>query len=172
MSYLAKLKAALATEPSVGSVGSQGSPVPAIEPLASVGFAGASSAPFSEVECHATPSVGSVGNEGRGFQPIKSASIAETPLPQHPPKLTEGQPADAVRRAELRNSPALFEPQLDLTRCYICGGQEEQGRLFIAVLTAKPGAHHWLHADCHPEHVRRLDARAEAALADDEPAPF
>ncbi len=80
--------------------------------------------------------------------------------------------ADAVRRADLRNSPALFEPQLDLNRCYICGGQEEQGRLFIAVLTAKPGAPHWLHADCHEEHVRRLDTRVEAALADDEPAPF
>ncbi len=74
---------------------------------------------------------------------------------------------EAFRRAALRNSLDLYEPQLDLTRCYICGGQEEQGRLFIAVLTAKPGAHHWMHSDCHPEHVRRLDARVEATLADD-----
>ncbi len=79
---------------------------------------------------------------------------------------------EAFRRAALRNSPALFEPQADPNRCHICGERETADAPFIAVLTAKPGTHHWLHADCHPEHVRRLDARVEAALADDEPAPF
>jgi len=79
---------------------------------------------------------------------------------------------EAFRVAALRNSPALFEPQADPNRCHICGERETADAPFIAVLTAKPGARHWLHADCHPEHVRRLDARAEAALADDEPAPF
>ncbi len=100
--------------------------------------------------------------ENHFSEPLHLANVAEAAL----------QPSDAVRRAELRNSPALFEPQADPNRCHICGERETADAPFIAVLTAKPGTHHWLHADCHPEHVRRLDARVEAALADDEPAPF
>lgn len=100
--------------------------------------------------------------ENHFSEPLHLATVAEaTP-----------QPSDAIRCADLRNSLTLYEPQADPNRCHFCGERETPAAPFIAVLTAKPGAHHWLHADCHPEHVRRLDARVEAALADDEPAPF
>ena len=53
----------------------------------------------------------------------------------------------------------LCEPQADPNRCHVCGEREAADRLFIAVLTDRPGAHHWLHAACHPEHSRRCAER-------------
>ncbi len=58
-----------------------------------------------------------------------------------------------------------FEPQADPNRCHVCGESEAAGRLFIAVLTSTPGAHHWLHPECHAEHRRRCtEARIAAAV--------
>ena len=62
----------------------------------------------------------------------------------------------AVRLADLRNSMTIYEPQADPNRCHVCGERETAEALFIAVLTSRPGSHHWLHAgSCHDEHMRR-----------------
>lgn len=69
--------------------------------------------------------------------------------------------------AMLRNDPALYEPQADPNRCHVCGERETADSPFVAVLTPLPEHRHWLHRACHPEHVARMAAKAEVALASD-----
>jgi len=72
---------------------------------------------------------------------------------------------DAPCPAVLRNDPALYELQADPNRCHFCGKREAPEDLFIAVLTPLPDHRHWLHRACHPEHVARMAAKAEAMAA-------
>jgi hypothetical protein len=69
------------------------------------------------------------------------------------------------RGTDLRNSLALYVPQVDPYRCHVCAGRETSDRPLIPVLSAKPDHPHWLHRACHDEHVRRIDERVALALA-------
>ena len=91
--------------------------------------------------------VGFVGTAGRDFfskiRPI-----------QEPTELTEG-----VATSNPTDNSQVHQPQADPNRCHVCGERENVEAPFIAVLTEVPEAHHWLHAGCHDEHIRRCAER-------------
>lgn len=68
-------------------------------------------------------------------------------------------PTVPTQKDDFRSFSDPTAPQADPNRCHVCGEREMADRLFIAVLTDRPGAHHWLHADCHDEHMRRCAER-------------
>ena len=94
--------------------------------------------------------VGFVGTSGRNIQEKNRPN-------QEPTKLTEG-----VSNFEAGDNYQVYEPQADPNRCHVCGERETVDLLFIAVLTSELGTHHWLHHDCHDEHIRRCAARRGA----------
>lgn len=70
-------------------------------------------------------------------------------------QVCENHRTDRARHADLRNSMTVYEPQADTNRCAVCGERETAEALLVAVLTSRPGTHHWLHAgSCHDEHMR------------------
>ena len=55
------------------------------------------------------------------------------------------------------------EPQIDTFRCFVCHLHDTAEKPLVPVLSGIPAhPHHWLHADCWPEHARRCQQAREA----------
>ncbi len=158
----------------------------------SVGFVGERTTPNRDQRTESDPSVGSAGEEGgrvsahegehadqhrpQSLELLKSKLKIEVfrqknfpsgagPISKTCPPHEPTKPTKAILAADLRNSSELFIPQADPNRCHVCGERERPDQPFIAVLSAKREHRHWLHVECHAEHVRRMEARVEALIA-------
>lgn len=176
MSYLDRLKAR-SSGGSVGSVGEGAAPEcrPGHQSRASVGSVGAEGGHVSQNEVRGAPSTPRTYLEELQSR-LKSEVFRQNKPPSDQTANSETRPlrdptkpTKALKAADLRNSLALYIPQLDSNRCHVCGGREGPDFPFIPVLSAKPECPHWIHEACHAEYVRLIDARVEAVLADADP---
>ena len=162
MSYLDRLKA-MRSDPFVGFVGDGGMGVLPKQPVPGAEHG------LNLLESLQTRSKSEVFQQKK---PLAGQDVSpKTYPPQQPTK-----PTKACFGADLRNSLALYVPQIDLYRCHVCSEPETPDRPLVPVLnpavkSSDSHAHHWVHhvGACHDEHIRRIAERVEVALADAPP---